>query len=117
MAALITTISLTGCKDDAVTPATPEVAVTLKDGSIVMTETIKAGKTIFKVTNAGTKAHQFEVERVRGGVEVETALLQPGQTASLEVDLTAEEYEFYCPVQPRTEHEDIGEIHEFDVMP
>jgi plastocyanin len=57
---------------------------------------VPAGEVTFNVTNAGTIPHGFEVEG--RGVEKETPLIQPGQTATLTVTLRAGRYEVYCPV-------------------
>jgi uncharacterized cupredoxin-like copper-binding protein len=51
----------------------------------------------FKVTNDGQIAHALEIEG--NGVEEETETIQPGQTATLTVDLSkAGSYELYCPI-------------------
>ena len=64
-------------------PANPKVA--------------KAGKVKFQVTNDGQVVHALEVEGPGG--EAETEEIQPGQTASVTVDLSkAGTYEMYCPI-------------------
>ena len=114
MSTLAITVVFNGCKDEETTqpPATPTYNVKLEDGEIDMPTAIKAGKVIFNVTNAGTQQHRFEVERTSDGSEVETRILNAGESQSLEVTLTATEYEFYCPMP---DHKAAGEVHEFDV--
>ena len=56
-----------------------------------------AGPTTFEVTNDGTFPHSFEVEG-QGGEAALDANLEPGQSATLEVDLAAGAYEVYCPI-------------------
>jgi uncharacterized cupredoxin-like copper-binding protein len=64
-------------------PANPKVA--------------KAGKVKFEVTNDGQIVHALEVEGP--GEEAETEQIQPGQSATVTVDLSkAGTYEMYCPV-------------------
>ena len=49
------------------------------------------------VTNNGTVAHNFEIEGQ--GIEEELEQnLQPGATATLQVDLQPGSYTVYCPV-------------------
>jgi uncharacterized cupredoxin-like copper-binding protein len=51
----------------------------------------------FRVVNTGSVAHALEVEGPTG--EIETAELQPGESADLTVDASkAGEYEMYCPI-------------------
>lgn len=60
-------------------------------------DSFSAGKYTFEVTNNGRMAHDFVVEQ--GGSDVAaTEVLQPGQTATLEVELTPGDYVFYCSV-------------------
>ena len=55
------------------------------------------GSYTFDVMNDGSVVHALEVEGPSG--EVETADLEPGASADLEVDLSEPgEYEVYCPV-------------------
>jgi plastocyanin len=55
------------------------------------------GSYTFHVVNDGSTVHALEIEAPSG--EVETADLQPGESADLEVDLSEPgEVEIYCPV-------------------
>jgi plastocyanin len=58
--------------------------------------TIAAGPATFTITNAGSIPHAFEVEGQ--GIERETALIQPGASATLTVTLEPGTYDVYCPV-------------------
>jgi uncharacterized cupredoxin-like copper-binding protein len=58
--------------------------------------TITSGSVTFTVTNAGSIPHAFEVEGE--GVERETAVIQPGSTATLTLTLKPGTYDVYCPV-------------------
>jgi len=63
-----------------------------------------AGLVKFEVTNAGDIAHALEVEGPEG--EVETEEIAPGDTATLEADLTKPgSYRWYCPI---ADHADRG---------
>jgi uncharacterized cupredoxin-like copper-binding protein len=57
----------------------------------------KAGKVTFNVTNDGQVVHALEVEGPND--EEETGSIQPGESATLSVDLgKAGTYEMYCPI-------------------
>lgn len=74
-----------------------EVEVRLFDRTIEMPGSLPEGRTTFVVTNTGDGTHSFEVE----GRGLEAALerpLEPGETGTLRVDLTAGDYTVYCPV-------------------
>jgi plastocyanin len=59
--------------------------------------TVKAGTVAIKLSNDGQTTHQLEVEGPSG--EVESAVLQPGQSDTLRVKLNkAGSYEWYCPI-------------------
>ncbi|MGY1764358.1 cupredoxin domain-containing protein [Geodermatophilus sp. SYSU D00779] len=74
------------------------VSVTEGEMFIELSEdSYSAGTYTFEVTNDGRMPHDFVVEQ--GGSDVAaTEVLQPGQSATLEVDLTPGEYVFYCSV-------------------
>ena len=57
---------------------------------------LEAGKHSFAVSNDGQVPHALEIEG--GGEEFATKVLQGGQSETLEADLKAGEYEWYCPV-------------------
>jgi uncharacterized cupredoxin-like copper-binding protein len=56
----------------------------------------KPGTYVFKAVNIGAVVHSLEVEGK--GIEEETPILDPGQSAELKVTLKAGTYEIYCPV-------------------
>lgn len=77
--------------------ATGCVTVSLSEFKIDMPATLPAGPTTFQVTNHGTITHSFEIE----GQGIEKRLphtLNPGESATLTVDLKPGKYEAYCPV-------------------
>ena len=73
------------------------VEVTETEFAIEMPDTLPAGPVTFRVTNAGTVEHNFEVEGQ--GIEEEfDENLPPGETRELTLDLQPGTYEVYCPV-------------------
>jgi plastocyanin len=58
--------------------------------------TVSAGTVRFTATNAGSIPHALEVEGP--GIEQETAVIQPGDSAILILTLRPGTYEVYCPV-------------------
>ena len=73
------------------------VSVKLSEWTVELSErTVAAGTVTFTITNAGTIPHAFEVEG--RGIEKETSVIQPGQSATLTLTLGAGSYEVYCPV-------------------
>ncbi len=64
---------------------------------------LKPGKVTFDVVNEGSAPHALEIEGA--GIEEETEVLDGGGSATLEADLKAGSYEWYCPV---ANHADIG---------
>jgi uncharacterized cupredoxin-like copper-binding protein len=103
-------IGLTGCGGDngngtgeSAAPGTPARAQTIRVSETEFkldpsAPKVKRGVVEFKVTNDGKVTHSLEVEGPSGEVELEKAL-QPGQSGTLEVDLSrAGRYEWYCPV-------------------
>ena len=78
--------------------ASETVSVTEGEMFIELSEdSYSAGTYTFEVTNNGRMPHDFVVEQ--GGSDVAaTEVLQPGESATLEVDLAPGEYVFYCSV-------------------
>lgn len=68
-------------------------------------EAVSAGTVTFSITNAGTIPHAFEVEGA--GLEQETRLIQPGDSATLVLTLKPGRYEAYCPVG-QDSHKQLG---------
>jgi len=73
---------------------------------------VPAGTVTFRITNAGTIPHAFEVEG--RGVEKETPVVQPGATTSLTVALAPGRYEIYCPVGEDS-HKKLGMLAHLEV--
>jgi uncharacterized cupredoxin-like copper-binding protein len=74
------------------------IEVRLFEHRIEMLAAVPPGPTTFRVTNAGTTEHNFEVES-KDLEEKFDLNLRPGETKSLQVDLTAGKYTVYCPVE------------------
>ena len=73
------------------------VSANLSEWTIALSEaTAPAGPITFTATNRGSIPHAFEVEGQ--GIEKETALIQPGASATLTLTLAPGTYEVYCPV-------------------
>jgi uncharacterized cupredoxin-like copper-binding protein len=70
---------------------------------------VQAGEVPFEVTNDGSTVHDLEVEGQ--GVEEKTDLIEPGQSATLTVDLSQSgSYEMYCTVDSHREQGMEGEV-------
>jgi plastocyanin len=80
------------------TPGTPAaVSAKLSEWKVELSQgTITSGSVTFTVTNAGSIPHAFEVEGQ--GIERETAVIQPGSSATLTLTLKPGTYDVYCPV-------------------
>jgi plastocyanin len=74
----------------AVNARLSEWKVELSQGSVA------AGTVTFTVKNTGSIPHAFEVEGQ--GIEKETAVIEPGASATLTLTLKAGTYDVYCPV-------------------
>lgn len=73
------------------------VAATLTEWSVTLTQdSVPAGAIAFNVRNTGTMTHRFEVEG--NGEEWATEDLAPGGDITMSLNLTAGEYEVYCPI-------------------
>jgi len=96
VAGLLLAVSFVGA---AALPAPDPVALSAKlsEWKVDLSQnTIAAGPATFTITNVGSIPHALEVEGQ--GIEQETALIQPGATATLTVILKPGTYEVYCPV-------------------
>jgi len=74
------------------------VEVRLTEYRIEIPLQLSAGRTLFKVTNAGKMFHRFEIEGRGIEREVESGV-DAGQTMTLKLDLKPGAYEVYCPVR------------------
>lgn len=75
----------------------PTVSVKLSEWKVELSEgSVAAGTVTFSIANTGTIPHAFEVEGP--GLEQETAIIQPGSSATLTLTLKPGNYEVYCPV-------------------
>ncbi len=79
-----------------IVPPAP-VKVTLADFTIGMPDSILVGRTTLEVTNSGKRKHSLVVEGNGTEQKLEKDL-EPGQTATLDVDLRPGTYRVYCPV-------------------
>ena len=91
------------------------VNVKLSEWKVELSErTISAGAVTFTVANVGSIPHAFEVEGQ--GIEQETAVIQPGASATLTLTLKPGKYEIYCPVG-NDSHKKLGMETELNVAP
>lgn len=97
-------------------PIGEKVQITLHDNRIDLPDTLKAGPTMFGVTNRGEVEHGLVV--LAPGERQQLAkldvLLKPGESATLEVSLTPGRFEVYCPLEG---HRERGLAHRFVVVP
>jgi len=94
-------------------PGPAAVRVRLSEWKVeVSSAAVPAGPVQFVAVNAGTIPHAFEVEG--RGIERETAVIQPGDSAELTVDLRAGKYELYCPVGDDS-HKKLGMVTDLTV--
>ena len=91
------------------------VSVTLSEWKVELSaRTIPAGAVTFTVANVGSIPHALEVEGQ--GIEQETAVIQPGASATLTLTLKPGTYEVYCPVG-NDSHKKLGMETELNVAP
>jgi plastocyanin len=73
------------------------VTATLSEWKVELSaRRIDAGTVTFTIANGGSIPHALEVEGE--GIEQETAVIQPGSSATLTLTLKPGTYEVYCPV-------------------
>jgi uncharacterized cupredoxin-like copper-binding protein len=111
------TLALVGCGEDDSEEAQPpsgkpaetitvtETDFALEPESVTLDE---PGTYSFEVVNQGQVAHALEIEGQ--GVEEETETLDPGERATLTVDLAPGAYELYCPVGDHAERGMTGRV-------
>jgi len=91
------------------------VSVRLSEWKVELSQDIvTAGSVTFTVANVGNIPHAFEIEGQ--GIEKETALIQPGASATLTLTLKPGTYEAYCPVG-NDSHKKLGMETELKVAP
>jgi plastocyanin len=108
MAAVLVALAACGGDDDngggggePASSATPAETVDVKATDFKLTPADpavdKTGTVKFRLTNDGEVGHALEVEGPNG--EAETEQIPPGQSATVDVDLSKPgKYEMYCPV-------------------
>lgn len=84
-------------------PGATQVTVTLTEYRLALSQNLQPGHFLIVVKNAGTADHALKLEGPGG--EWRTPTLGPGQSATLDVTLTAGRYEMECPVG---NHDDRG---------
>jgi plastocyanin len=87
-------------REEAASPAladAPATEVGLTEYEIAMPTSLSAGSQIFRVTNNGAAAHNFEIEG-QGIEEKFEDNLAPGEIKTMQLDLEPGAYEVCCPV-------------------
>lgn len=79
------------------TQAGTTVNVTLQEMKVTLDKLpVGAGTTTFVIQNNGHAPHDFSIQG--NGVEAKTPQLQPGESATLTVDLTPGDYQYKCTI-------------------
>ncbi|MDX1469464.1 MAG: hypothetical protein R3258_08980 [Acidimicrobiia bacterium] len=79
-------------------PATDEALFELADGSISGPSRVVSDVNTFTASNTGNLAHTMVVTANDGRVIAATDLIQPGETAALEVDLDPGMFQVSCRI-------------------
>jgi uncharacterized cupredoxin-like copper-binding protein len=79
-------------EDGALSASLVDFAVELPE------EELAAGSYTIEVTNDGSASHDLVIEDADGSEVAASEVMSPGQSGTLEVDLAAGEYVFYCSV-------------------
>jgi len=94
---LLAAVTLAGAPARRAPGGPAAVSAKLSEWKVELSErSIAAGTVTFTVANVGSIPHAFEVEGQ--GIEQETAVIQPGSSATLTLTLKPGTYEVYCPV-------------------
>jgi len=97
-------LMVSGCGVTAVS----ETSVALKEFSVTpVADRLKAGTVDLSVSNSGEFSHTLVVSDSAGTVVAATALIRPGDTSSLSIDLQPGAYVFTCRIVGQS---DSGEI-------
>ncbi|HEY8477631.1 MAG TPA: hypothetical protein VIN09_12265 [Chloroflexota bacterium] len=84
--------------------AKPTVRIALREWAVALDqEALPRGATRLHITNAGSVIHAVRI--VGQGTELQSPLLRPGDSVTMEVDLSPGAYELYCPLSG---HRDLG---------
>jgi len=94
LAALPILTACGGTSHEQKTAQAQTVEVHLKDGAIQMPASLPSGPTTFEVTNEGNQALSLEIE---GPAGQKVPSMQPGQTASVEMNLDPGTYRVHAP--------------------
>jgi plastocyanin len=76
------------------------------------TSSVAPGRVTFRVHNAGTTAHGFEIEG--NGIEKRIGPIAPDSVVTLALDLKTGEYEVYCPLGSGS-HKKMGMVADVNV--
>jgi len=94
---LLAAVALAGAPTHRAPGDPAAVSAKLSEWKVELSErSIAAGTVTFTVANVGSIPHALEVDGQ--GIEQETAIIQPGSSATLTLTLQPGTYEVYCPV-------------------
>lgn len=98
-----------------VAEAETTIDVEMKDFSFSMPDSVKTGKVLFKVKNAGSQEHEFVI--FQGSKElIELEGIDAGKAGELAVVLPAGRYTAKCLIgSGAARHDNLGMIHNFTV--
>ena len=87
-------LTLTAC----LPASSVDSSVTLREFEVEVAERLRPGTLTLQVANEGEFAHTLVVSTVEGTVVGSTAVLPPGATASLRLDLEPGKYQLTCRI-------------------
>jgi hypothetical protein len=79
------------------------IDVQLTDHGIEIPRSVPSGPVEFRIANTGTREHNLKI--VGGGMEVESAIVVPGQSTTLETTLSTNRFDTFCAVGDHTSKE------------